>query len=52
MRHLVDERDPAPGARTIEWDGADASGAPVTGSVIIRVAMDGSVEGQILHLTR
>ena len=51
LRHVVDEREPAPGARTIEWDGTDTAGAPVTGSVIVRVAMDANVEGQILHLT-
>jgi len=53
LRLLVDERTPAAGARTIEWDGTDAAGAPVAaGSVIVRVAMDGNVDGQILHLTR
>lgn len=53
LRLLVDERAPAPGARTIEWDGTDAAGAAVAaGSVIIRVAVAGNVEGQIMHLTR
>ena len=53
LRLLVDERAPAPGERTIEWDGTDAAGAAVAaGSVIVRVAMDGNVEGQIMHLSR
>lgn len=52
LRLVVDERAPAPGERTIEWDGTDASGAAVVGSVIVRIAVDGNVEGQIVHLTR
>ena len=52
LRHLVDESAPAPGERTIEWDGTDDAGAAADGSVIVRVAVDGNAEGQILHLTR
>jgi hypothetical protein len=52
LRPLVYERAPGPGARTIEWDGTDAAGAAVRGSVIIRIAVDGNVDGQIMHLTR
>jgi hypothetical protein len=49
---LVDELAPAPGARTIVWDGTDATGADVAGSVVVRIAVDGVVDGQILHLAR
>jgi photosystem II stability/assembly factor-like uncharacterized protein len=53
LRRLVDESAPAPGERTLEWDGTDDAGAAVAdGSVIVRVAVDGNVEGQILHVTR
>ena len=39
--------------RTIAWDGADDAGAPVpAGSVIVRVAVDGDAEAQIVQLTR
>jgi photosystem II stability/assembly factor-like uncharacterized protein len=52
VRRLVDEADPAAGARTIEWDGADDEGQPVgEGQYLLRVGVDGSSESQIVHLS-
>jgi photosystem II stability/assembly factor-like uncharacterized protein len=48
VRRLVDERDPDPGARNVEWDGSDTDGVPVTtGSVVLRITVDGRSESRI-----
>jgi hypothetical protein len=52
VRQLVDEPDPAAGARTLEWDVADDAGHPLDpGSFIARVTVDGASESQILQVT-
>jgi photosystem II stability/assembly factor-like uncharacterized protein len=51
VRRLVDEADPAAGARTIEWNGVDDDGQQVgEGEFLIRVTVDGQSESQIVHL--
>jgi photosystem II stability/assembly factor-like uncharacterized protein len=52
VRSLIDEKNPVAGARTAEWDGTDDTGRPVTGSVLLRVTVDGHSESQIAHVTR
>jgi hypothetical protein len=42
---LVDEPDPAPGPRTVEWDATGRSG-----SFIVRVSVDDDSESQIISL--
>ncbi|RZL85274.1 MAG: hypothetical protein EOP32_00420 [Rhodococcus sp. (in: high G+C Gram-positive bacteria)] len=52
VRTLVDEPQPAPGSRVLDWDGADETGRPSAGSFILRVTADDHSESQILHITR
>ncbi len=53
VRHLVDEPQPAPGARALEWTVDDDAGHPrPSGSYILRVTVDGSSESQILRVRR
>jgi hypothetical protein len=49
---VLDEAEPAPGPRTVVWDGADPEGRPVSGSVLVRVTVDEQSESRIIHLTR
>ncbi|MGH8920098.1 MAG: FlgD immunoglobulin-like domain containing protein, partial [Actinomycetes bacterium] len=53
IRRLLDEPQPAPGPRTVDWDVTDHAGAPLDGgSFILRVTVDGRSESQIMHITR
>ncbi|WP_064745339.1 YCF48-related protein [Pseudonocardia acaciae] len=52
VRALVDEKEPAPGRRTVHWDATDTEGRPVSGSFLLRVTVDGRSESQIAHVTR
>lgn len=51
VRRLVDEADPAPGDRTIEWDMTDDAGRPVRpGTYIVRITVDDDSESQIVRV--
>ena len=45
LARVLEEADPAPGARTVEWDAAGRSG-----SHIVRVTVDDDSESQIVTL--
>ena len=50
-RELLDESAPAPGSRTIEWDGTNDAGQPLRpGSFIVRVTVDDDSESEIVSL--
>jgi photosystem II stability/assembly factor-like uncharacterized protein len=50
---LIDEAQPATGARTVDWDVTDDTGGPLEGgSFLLRVTVDDRSESQIVHLTR
>ncbi|MGH3897594.1 MAG: hypothetical protein ACRDTA_04950 [Pseudonocardiaceae bacterium] len=52
VRHLLEEPQPAPGPRTVDWDVTDDAGQPLAGSFLLRVTVDGRSESQIVHTTR
>jgi len=53
VRRVLDEPRPADGSRVVEWDGTDDAGGQLdSGSVILRVTVDGRSESQIVHITR
>jgi photosystem II stability/assembly factor-like uncharacterized protein len=48
---LLNERDPAPGVRTLVWDRRDEKGKPARpGIYIYRVTLDDSAESQVISL--
>jgi photosystem II stability/assembly factor-like uncharacterized protein len=51
VRQLLDERQPAAGSRTVEWDVTDDQGDPLDpGSFIVRVTVDGRPESRIVRV--
>jgi photosystem II stability/assembly factor-like uncharacterized protein len=49
---LLDEPDPVPGSRTVEWDVTDESGSPLSGSLLVRVSDAATSESRIVHVPR
>jgi hypothetical protein len=52
VRTLVDEADPAPGARTLRWDGNDSAGRVLRrGYFVWRLLVDDVAESRLVRLT-
>jgi photosystem II stability/assembly factor-like uncharacterized protein len=51
VRRLIDEREPAPGERLVQWDRTDDGGSPLPGGhYICRVTVDSLSESRLLRI--